>query len=455
MRFIAITLFLFLSVAAVAQKQVQYSMTKEELVAKQKQLMSEINETQQQLDAIKNDKKATMGQLRALQNKLAQRQSLISTINDEMDDIDHDIKKSSTEVLTLKQKLELLKTRYAQSIRYAYETRSSYDMLAFLFSSNDFNDAMRRMKYLKTFREFRKQQVEQIRTTQAQLEHKIGTLNAAKAQKEELANTQEQQKKVLVQETSQANEAIQQLKGKESELLKQIEKNKKIAARVNNAISQVIEREMAKAAKQAEEEARKRALAEGKSNPNGKPVSGVPVGNTSDESGIKKYHPKTKTPSVNAEPTLLTPAEAALSNSFAENQGRLYWPVEKGYITDHFGDHPNPLAPQVIMNNHGIDIQTTEGAAVRAVFDGNVISVFSVEGSQEIVMIEHGNFTTVYNGLANVTVKAGQHVTTKEVIGRVGKNEEDIPTINFQIWKAIGKKGKIDLNPESWISKAH
>ena len=135
MRVTAFLLCLLLSVSAIAQKQlpVQYTMTKEQYEAERQKILDAINETQQQLDAIKNDKKATMSQLRALQNKLADRQRLIGNINQQLDNIDNTIKTSSTEVGTLKQRLEVLKVRYAQSIRYAYETRSSYDMLAFLF----------------------------------------------------------------------------------------------------------------------------------------------------------------------------------------------------------------------------------------------------------------------------------------------------------------------------------
>jgi septal ring factor EnvC (AmiA/AmiB activator) len=189
MRYIIITLCLLCSVSAFAQQQ-----SRADLEAKKKEIMDAINETQRQLDETKQNKNATIGQLRALQNKLAERQKLIGNINDEIGDIDNNIKSSSTEVTHLKGNLEQLKIHYAQSIRYAYETRSNYGMLAYMFSSSDFNDAMRRMKYLKKLRELREQQVEQIRITQAQLTHKIGVLNAAKAQKDELLNSQMQQK---------------------------------------------------------------------------------------------------------------------------------------------------------------------------------------------------------------------------------------------------------------------
>jgi murein hydrolase activator len=435
---------LLLSVSVIGQQQTTSLYSKEQLEAKRKEILDAIRETEQQLEAIKNDKKATLGQLRALQNKLAERQKLIGNINDEIGDIDHTIRQSSKEVGSLKQKLELLKVRYAQSLRYAYETRSSFGMLAFLFSSNDFNDAVRRMKYLKKFRDFRKQQVEQIRITQAQLQHKIGTLNAQKAQKDELLSQQVQQKQVLLKETDQTNQVIQNLKGRESELMKTIEKNRQTTARINKAINAFIEKEMAEAAKRAEEEAKKTGAAGGKTN--------VPPGKASTEGVSTREPSRTRTAPAESPTLMLTPTDMALAANFEGNKGKLYWPVEKGYISDHFGTHPHPLAPKVLIDNNGIDIQTDPNAAVRAVFDGTVTKIFSTAGSSQVIMIEHGNYFTVYNGLESVSVKTGEHVTARQVIGHVANNDENVPTINFQIWKG-GKKSQMKLNPEQWIGR--
>jgi murein DD-endopeptidase MepM/ murein hydrolase activator NlpD len=140
-----------------------------------------------------------------------------------------------------------------------------------------------------------------------------------------------------------------------------------------------------------------------------------------------------------------------LSNSFAANQGRLPWPVERGTITGYFGPHKHPVA-NVTIDNNGIDIQTSAGAGVRAVFDGMVSSVFPVPGSGVNVVIVHGSYYTVYANLASTSVSKGQQVRTKQTIGVVGTNDDGLPTLNFQIWKAMGKSsGK--LNPSSWIAK--
>ena len=422
--------------------QTQTQNQKAQLEAKRKELQDAINETEKELTEIKKNKNATLSQLRALQYKLSQRQRLIGNINEEIGSIDQDINKSSAEILTLKQKLEMLKVHYAQSIRYAYTSRSSYDMLAFLFSSANFNDAMRRMKYLKTFRDFRKKQVDQIVATQTQISQKINVLSKEKQEKDQLLASQKEQSAALMGDVKETNNTMQDLKGKESELQRQAEKNRKAAARINKFINDIIEREMQAALKKAEEEEKKR-LATNKTAP---PVK------TPD----KSYVPPSRTtkPKAEASPLMLTPTDIALAENFEGNRGKLYWPVAQGSISDRFGTHPSPLAPKVFVDNPGVDIRTSANAAIRAVFDGTVSSVFTVEGVQ-IVVIQHGNYFTVYNNLASVAVSIGQHVKTLQSIGVVAANDEGEPTVKFQIWKSNGKKGQIKLNPEQWIGRAH
>lgn len=455
MRVVILVFCLFVSAYAGAQqKQVQYVQSKDELISKRKEIQDEIAATERQLEAIKNDKKATLSQLKMLQNKVALRQNLIANINDEINDIDYTIKNSSKEVGNLKLKLDQLKIRYAQSIRYAYATRSSYDMLAFLFSSRDFNDAMRRMKYLKKFREFRKDQVAQIKSTQTQLQHKIGVLNQEKAQKDERLTTEEQQKQNLMKETDLTNQMMQELKGRESELMKNIEKNRVIAKRVNKAINDIIEREIAKATKEAEEAERKKAeLA--KANPPAKPATTVTdnkteTKNTSNPTPAVPARPRPAR--TESQPLLLTPTDVALAENFEGNMGKLYWPVDKGFISDHFGVHPHPVEKKVMIKNDGVDIQTSQDAPVRAVFEGTVTSVSNVAGNM-MVLIKHGNYFTIYNNLKSASVRKDDHVTARQQIGIVAVNDEGEPTIKFQIWKA-GKKGAVGVNPELWLGKA-
>lgn len=454
MRFITFMICFFLAVPVFAQQP-----TRQELENRKKQILDAIHETENELAATKQNKNATIGQLRALQHKLSERQKLISTINDEVGDIDDNIKSSSGQVVQMKQTLELLKVRYAQSVRYSYETRSSYDMLAFLFSSNDFNDAIRRMKYLKKFRDYRKTQVEQIRITQAQIQHQIGVLNYQKAQKDELLTSQVQQKQELQKETDQTNQVVKDLKGREKELVANVEKNKKAAKKLDKAINEIIRREIEIARKQAEEEARKKAAAaraaEAATRNDGSRINNVHV--TTTILPAPPGHTNTNTPAK--KPTYapanleLTPEALALSSNFESNRGRLPWPVEKGYISEQFGTHPHPVAEKVMIENNGVSITSAANATVRAVFEGTVISVFSMGGNSWTIIISHGQFYTVYTGVANPSVKKGQTVHTKQSIGTVGINDEGEPVVNFQIWKNTGKKDAIKLDPNAWIAR--
>ncbi|MGN6567363.1 MAG: murein hydrolase activator EnvC family protein, partial [Flavipsychrobacter sp.] len=350
---------------------------------------------------------------------------------------------------------------------------------AFLFSSNDFNDAVRRVKYLKKFRDYRKDQVEQIRRTQNQLENKIGVLNNEKNQKDQLLNTQVQQKQVFEKETSETNNVVKDLKGQEKQLMAEIEKNRKAAAKVNRAISEVIRREIEAERRKAEEEERKRQEEERRkllmvgpsntlppANNNGKPSGntkgGITVnnnaGNTANNTGsnVTATRPLPHTAAPKPAPNYnltITPEAMALSNSFENNHGRLPWPVEKGFISDQFGRHPHPVYEKVMVENNGIDIRTTPNATARAIFEGKVVNVFSVTGDSWIVIVSHGRYYSVYNGLSKVYVKKDQEVHTKEPIGIVGNNDEGEPTINLQIWKDQGKGGQIKIDPAPWIAR--
>jgi len=448
MRILLFVYFILLCASAEAQAPAQPLYSKAQLEAKRKEYQDAINETEKELSEIKKDKNATISQLRTLQNNLEQRQKLIGNINEEIGDIDNSIRNSSKEVMTLKQKLELLKTRYAQSVRYAYETRSSFGMLAFLFSSSDFNDAMRRMKYLKQFRDFRKQEVQQIRLTQNQLQHKIGELNSTKEQKDKLLVNEEEQKKELQQKTNQTNDVVNQLKGREKELMANIEKNRVLANRINKAIQVYIEAEMEKEAKKVTAAQNAKASTPGK-----QPANTAPVNNGVTNPGAVTH---TKAPKAETPTLLLTPTDVALADKFESNKGKLPWPVEKGVITDRFGKHPHPVYTRIIIINNGVDIQSDANAPVRSVFEGDVFKVFSVDqGSTQCVAIRHGNYITLYNGLGDASVKAGDHVSTKQLIGHIGKNIDDLPVVNFQVWKSgSGKKSQVALDPEKWLAKA-
>ncbi len=479
--------------------------TRSDLEKRRTNLLNEIAETQPQLEATKKDKKATMGQLNALMAKLRTREKLIDNINSELTNINGNINTSAQEIQNLNKSLEVLRAGYARSIRYAYKHSESQNMMAFLFSANDFNDAIRRMQYLKKYRDYRKDQAEKIRTTQDQLKQKIGVLNTQKTQKGALLKAEELQKSEIQDETKQTNEVVMELKGREKELVSQIQQNQKTARRLEATIKDQIKKEIELARKKAAEEARKRMLEEqarkkaaeelarrkaaedeerrraaaaansgnaykagnqtvtlntGSSN---KPAASTTTAPAASNKPVASNPPPATRP-VYREPEdkpaasektsyklSLTPEVQAVSNNFAANRGRLPWPVEKGYISGNYGRHPHPLFPKVMLENNGIDISTGEGAPVRAVFEGTVTKIANVDGT--MIMISHGEYFTIYTNLSGASVRVGDHVSAKQVIGRAGRNDEGDNMMNFQVWR-VGSNSNINtVNPADWIAR--
>ena len=434
----------------------QGSASRADLEYKRKQLMDAIKQTEQQLEATKQDKKATLGQLRALQNKLDQRQKLIGNINSEIGQISNTIQTSASEVSTLREKLETLKMRYAQTIRYAYENRSTYDIMAFLFSANDFNDAVRRMQYLKKFRDYRKSQADLIRSTQEQIIHKIGVLNTEKVQKDELLTTQVEQKQVLEKETNETNQVVKDLKGREKELVTNIEKNRKATKQLDRAISDIIRREIEIALRKAEEEEKRKAALAGNNNPNTHSTgittttTLIPMNN-----GRSPRNTHISSSSSSSYALSLTPEVTALSNNFQANRGKLPWPVAKGFIAEQFGRHKHPVEGQVEIDNNGIDIQTSAGATASAVFDGTVTSIAYVPGMGQFVLVNHGQYFTLYSRLTGIQVKKGDKVHIRQALGTVLINDDGQPMMHFELWKVGAGNHSSPVDPTQWIAPLH
>lgn len=470
-------IFILLSIAAIAQQP-----TREELEQRRVQLLQTIKETENQLANTQKNTKATMGQLRALQTKLAGRQKLIDNINQEINQIGNSIEHSTKEIDRLKGNLDILKARYAQSVRYAYKSRSSYDMLAFLFSSDDYNEAVRRLKYLKRYRDYRKDQADQIRLTQSKLKGEISSLNSEKAKKDILLSAEEQQKQAIEGDKNKTNQIVKELKGQEKELTAKILKNRRNQQQIDKAVEDMIRREMELARKKAEEERKRReaeekrlreeeqrrqqAIAAAKEAERRKALAAntKPEGNITvkDNAGVlpppppkpveeskpvetKPVAPKYDAPANNYG---LTPEAAALSNSFEANRGKLPWPVEKGFISLGFGPYKHPIAEKVTLNNSGVNISTNRGAAVRACYEGTVAKVFTIDGKQWNIAINHGRYYTLYSNLDKVSVKVDQKVSTKQNIGTAYVNEDGESVINLQVWLETKK-----IDPGQWIAR--
>lgn len=397
---------IFLSTStSFAQKQ-----TKKDLENKKKQIQKEIEYTNQLLAETKKNKKRSLTELVALNKKISQREELIANINSQISLLDHQIKENNESIKGLQNDLAKLKAEYAKMIYYAYKNQDAYNRLVFVFASKDFEQAYMRLKYLQQYSEYRHKQAEKIANTKKSLNEKVQELEFKKSDKRVLLTGEETEKLNLTSEKSEKEEVFSQLQVQESKLKKDLEKKKKDAENLQQAIQRAIQKEL--------EKAQKAAATQNKP----KPVKLV-----------------------------LTPESQQLSNSFASNKGKLPWPVAKGIISEHFGVHPHPLMPNIDVNNNGVDIATNTGSIARVVFDGEVTAVGNMPGAGQFILVRHGDFLTIYANLKDVYVKTGDKITTKQNLGSILYDDDENKTVlQFQVWK-----GQSKLDPESWIYRTN
>ncbi|MGQ7853090.1 murein hydrolase activator EnvC family protein [Pedobacter sp. WC2501] len=422
---------LFLSVltlSAVAQ-------TESQLRRKKEAIQREIEQLQKNLNKTASGKKLTIQQINTINAQIRLRQDKIGTINSEIKNLDNQISQNTNTVHTLQGQLGDLKKEYAGMIRFAQRNRNSYDKMMFIFAAKDFNQAYKRIKYLQQFSQYRKKQAGYIENTQQDLNGKIKVLDKTLREKSDLLKEQERERERLSKDKSKQSVELNKLSKDERQYKQDITSRKKQQAQIDRAISAAIQRAIEEARRKAAEEARRKAaeearIAAAKAKAENKPVPTAPAA------------PTAKAKST-GELLTATPEAARLSAGFENNRGRLPWPVATGTITERFGMHK---IDQASYTNDGVDITTTDGAPVRAVFAGKVAAVQVMMG-RTVVLINHGEYFTVYQNLRSVSVSVGNSVDTKQTIGVVANTGDDA-VLKFQI-----RRGQAALNPEAWISK--
>jgi septal ring factor EnvC (AmiA/AmiB activator) len=422
---------LFLSVltlSAVAQ-------TESQLRRKKEAIQREIEQLQKNLNKAASGKKLTIQQINTINAQIRLRQEKIGTINSEIKNLDNQISQNTNTVHTLQGQLGDLKKEYAGMIRFAQRNRNSYDKMMFIFAAKDFNQAYKRIKYLQQFSQYRKKQAGYIENTQQDLNGKIKVLDKTLREKSDLLKEQERERERLGKDRSEQSVVLNNLSKQEKQFKQDINTRKKQQAQIDKAIRLAIQRAIEEARRKAAEEARiaaAKAAAEAKAaaaraKAENRPAPAAPAA--------------VKEKSTNE---LLTndAGSAKLAAGFENNRGRLPYPVS-GTITEHFGVHK---VDQASMNNEGVNITASEGAAVRAVFDGEVLGVSLIYGKY-VVILMHGNYFTIYQNLKSASVSKGDKVSTRQTIG-VLANSGDIAELHFEIMR-----GQTKLNPEAWISK--
>ena len=399
--FIVTCLFFFIYNFSFAQTDDE----KSKLQNDKKKIEEEIQYNSQLLKETKKSKKVTLNQLVILKRQISIREKLIQNIYEEVKTVDDQINLNNEIVKDLKSDLEKLKEEYATMIYYAYKNRNSYDRLMFIFSSRDFNQAYKRLKYFQQYTAYRTTQAALIEQTRQEIDTTISELKDLKLEKLALLSSLEDERDQLAYVKIQQNSTIKNLNEKEKELLATIKDREKSAKKLQKEIEKIIAEEIRLASK--------------------------------------------KTGTTKTGSFALTPEEVQLSSDFQLNKGGLPWPLERGIISSTFGEHAHPVLKYVKTKNNGIDILTDGDSKARAVFSGEVTRVMSIPNYNYVIMIRHGEFLSVYSNLAEVYVQKGDKVETKQEIGMIYTDDKNSKTeLHFELWK-----GKTLLNPSAWLAK--
>ena len=420
--------------------------TKEDIQRKQQQLLQEISQLNSTLSQIKKNKKQSLGQLALVRRKISARQELINSINKELHHLDDTIYTNQIKIYRLKKELDTLKDQYAKSLLFAYKNRSNYDYLNFIFSATSFNDAIKRVAYLKSYRQYRETQVNSILKTQDLLQNQIGLLNSNRLQKNSSLKEQSKQLTVLEDDKKEQDQVVKQLKGQEKDIAAQIKEKEKTRQKLQVALQAVIRREIEAAKKKEQErlaeEKRKQQLANNNAN---NPSSGAANNNDSKSyTGSSGVVNPNKTNRVYS-PFESTTEETNVSINFENNRGRLPWPADQGFVSTHFGRYQVP-GTQLWGDMPGIEISLPVNSNIKAVADGVVSAIFDLGGGQTVV-IRHGKYFTTYNNLSSASVSKGQEVKAGKVLGKAAMGTNGDGQIIFM----VTNDKNVNLNPESWL----
>jgi septal ring factor EnvC (AmiA/AmiB activator) len=414
--------------------------SREQLEREKGENQTRMKEIQSILKQTSSQKNVNLGQLRALNQQITTQKKQIDLLSDDLEILDRELKVLEKKRQELANSLGKLKVEYGHMIYEASKRNAYLNQLVFLFSSGTFNQFALRYKYLKQYTDARQDQAKEMEILEKQLIAERQRITSKKTQQKTVLDTRVTESSKLEGLKTKQNEVIQELSQKEVELRKQIAENKRATDFLEANIRRIAERERKERAERErkereEREARRRAERERIARENAEREK-------KGEAAVVEQ-PKEEEPVRPS--TGMSEEETTLASSFTASQSRLPWPV-KGFVSGHFGTRPHAVLKGVMVDNLGVDIQTTAGEAVRSVYDGVVLDVTEMPGMGDVVAIQHGNYMTVYAKMSGVTVRPGQKVKARENIGRVATDSDGTSELQFQIWKNTSR-----LNPESWL----
>jgi len=402
--------------------QLWCQITQEQLEERKAKIQAEIKEKEDLLKSMKTKEKSVINQLLIQKEKIVLKEKLIRTTESQTKVLSNDIYVNQLKINQLNRDLEKLREDYAEMIRKSYKSRSEQSKLMFLLSSENFFQAYKRLQYMKQYASFRKMQAEEIKSKSEELEVHNRVISEQKTEKEKLIAENEKERKELEKEKQEQEKIANQIKKDKGKIAAEIKKKQQETKRIDAQIQKLIRDAIAAANK-------KTAAAKAKANPK-----------TTTAAETKKTETSAK--------IVLTPEGQLVANNFRANKGRLPWPVEKGAVSLPYGDQPHPVYKTLTVHNSGVEISTENGANARAVFNGEVANVIVLSPVNKAVMIQHGDYFTVYQNLSSVSVSKGDKVSTKQSLGKIRTNGETGKTVlKFMILQNTTYN-----NPASWLS---
>ena len=418
----AVKHLIFLSLTALSSWQLG-AQSKEELQEKKQKVQSEVNLTRQLLRETEQKKKQTLSNLTLISRLISSQNDLIGAIRGEIQGVEQDIDVKTRQIQELEYALEQEKSRLAKVLVQTYKASSQSSRLAFIFSSGSFNQAVSRVKYIRKLAAFQRSLMDDIRQRKLQVGEKVVQLEGVKINKTRLLGSEEKEKKQLEEDKKAKDQLAKSLQGKEKELKQKLAAQQKALKRLDNAIRNMIAKEM------EEERRRQRQTSAGRSTASGTAARSESAGAATSGSAT------------------MTPEARELSSAFSGNRGRLPWPVERGVVSQRFGNYSHPEIRGVTLVNNGVDISSPSGSQARAVFKGTVTAVLSIPGQENAVLVNHGEFFTVYSRLSKVLVNRGDKVDTRQALGIIYTDEEGKTALQFQVWQ-----GQKVLDPQLWLT---
>lgn len=414
-----------------------FAQSKKELEEKRKKIIRDIRATEKMIKKTAQSAASTYDRYVALQSQIESREALISTLTAEIEAAEEGIVRNQAVIESLGKDVSKMREEYGRTVRSAFRNKSMSNPLLFILSAESLNQAFRRWLFLRKYDQRRSEQAEAIRFTQQMLAKKSANLEETRIEKENLLISVQGQKSTLTSELVEKNEMLQVLQKDETRLKADLEKKQAAHEALNTAIEGIIQEEVRKRV----EEAR-----------NKKVNTPPPAKAENTEAGkAETTAPKTAPEKNKSAPAEVKPRtdEDAFSFNFRKNRGKLPWPVESGFIARGFGKQKHPTLKNIEITNNGVDIRTEEGATVRCVADGKVAGVQFVPGHDYTVIIQHGDYYTVYTNLASTTLSKGDDVKARQQLGQVATNPiTGASELHFEVWQQ-----KERMNPALWIKK--